>query len=180
MREICPSPASYKQAQEGRMPPLFNMGARKRGQKLPSHSSHSQSPNVQCTVFVLGFGPADHKVARQESTGHRHRAATPTRDRRHCVERTTRELLPYPYDTRTSHANHSQNTFTRIVLGSDVLAPPGVTDIHAHLQLIAADALHHNLKLGKRHPHWRLVAQPRATPPRARGLLRRLTAAHVR
>ena len=28
------------------MPPLFNMGARKRGQKLPSHSSHSQSPNV--------------------------------------------------------------------------------------------------------------------------------------
>ena len=28
------------------MPPFFNMGARKRGQKLPSHSSHSQSPNV--------------------------------------------------------------------------------------------------------------------------------------
>ena len=37
------------------MPPLFNMGARKRGQQLPSHSSHSQSPNVRSVYVVTSY-----------------------------------------------------------------------------------------------------------------------------
>ena len=53
------------------MPPLFNMGARKRGQKLLSHSSHSQSPNVhlKIPVWTLLFGVSEETRVSGDQTG---------------------------------------------------------------------------------------------------------------